>query len=284
MTAEPDATHRGSEEPGVVIITMNRAAELATTLGVLSRQAAVPPPTVVVDNASTDDTGHVIRTCRWVHGIRVPRNLGGAARNVGVRALDTEFVAFLDDDTWPDPGALTRAVQFLRRHPDVGVVAAHVLVGADQHVDPICEVMARGNLGRVDGGYRITGFLAGASIVRTRALLDVGGFHPEFGVGGEEELVAWDLLDAGWSLVYLPDVVAHHHPSPQRDPRQRRLRESRNRLWSAWMRRSPRDALRRTIVELGRARRARLLASLTRATLRGAPMVVTGRRRLALAT
>jgi hypothetical protein len=42
--------------------------------------------------------------------------------------------------------------------------------------------------------------------------------------------------------------------------------------------------LRRTIVELGRARRARLLAALTRATLRGAPMVVTGRRRLARAT
>jgi GT2 family glycosyltransferase len=283
VNPEPTATPRDAREPGVVIITMNRAPELATTLDVLSRQAPTPP-TVVVDNASTDGTSYVIRGRRWVRGIRVASNLGGAARNVGVRALDTEFVAFLDDDTWPEPGALTKAVAYLRRHPEVAVIAAHVLVGPDDRVDPICSAMARGSLGRLEGGFRTGGFLAGASVVRSDALLEVGGFHPAFGVGGEEELVAWDLVDAGWSLVYLPDVVVHHHPSAQRDPSQRRRRESRNRIWSAWMRRSFGDAVRTTITEARAARGAGELVPFGRAVVRGAPMVVTGRRRLTRAT
>jgi len=215
-----------------------------------------------------------------VHHIPLALNLGGAARNLGVQALDADFIAFLDDDTWPSPDALRRAVSFLRRHPDVGVVAAHVLVEPDGRVDPVCTEMARGALGRVDGGFRVTGFLAGASVVRSDALVAVGGFHRAFGVGGEEELVAWDLLDDGWSLVYLPDVVVHHHPSKARDPVQRALREARNRVWSAWMRRSARDAARRTLVELRAALRTSTVFALTRAIGRGIPMVVAERRRL----
>ena len=93
---------------------MNRAAELANTLGVLSRHPSVRPPTVVIDNGSTDETGAVLRRHQWLRSIRLEHNLGGAARNLGVRALDTEFVAFFDDDTWPEPEALTRAATKLR--------------------------------------------------------------------------------------------------------------------------------------------------------------------------
>jgi GT2 family glycosyltransferase len=280
-TAPLARTHR---EPGVVIITMNRGDELATTLGVLGRLGDRPPTTVVVDNGSTDGTPAVLRRHGWVRAITLDHNLGGAARNLGVHALEHEFVAFVDDDTWPEPGAFERAVAFLRRHPDVAVVAAHVLVGADARVDPVCDVMALGALGELGGGHRVVGFLAGASVVRRAALLEVGGFHPAFGVGGEEELVAWDLLDRGWVLAHLPDVVVHHHPSPRRDPTARRIREARNRVWSAWMRRSARDAIRRTRAELRSARRARTTVALARAVLRGVPMIVRERRRLSPAT
>jgi len=268
----------------VVIITMNRAGELATTLDVLFDQQLSELPTVVVDNASTDGTSDVLGNHAWVQSIRVERNLGGAARNIGAEEVDTEFVAFLDDDTWPEPDALVRAVAHLRAHPHVAVVAAHVLVGDDNRVDPICHAMVEGALGRVGAGYRTAGFLAGASVVRSRTLRDVGGFHPAFGVGGEEELVACDLLDHGWSLVYLPDVVVHHHPSVQRDPRARRVRESRNRIWVAWMRRSPRDALRCTVSELRDARRTHSVGAVVRGVLRGVLPVLAHRRRLTHAT
>jgi GT2 family glycosyltransferase len=283
-TTSAPTTTAATAELGIVIITMNRADELAHTLARLAEQDGRANPTVVVDNGSADATPDVLRRHPSVRAVHLPDNLGGAARNLGVRALDTPFVAFLDDDTWPEPDALATAVAFLRRHPDVAVVAAHVLVEPDGRVDPVCTEMARGELGRRDDGYRVAGFLAGASVVRVAALEAVGGFHRAFGVGGEEELVTWDLLDAEWSLVYLPTVVVHHAPSASRDPARRAVRESRNRVWSAWMRRSLRDAVRRTFTELRAAARAGTTLALTRAIASRLPMVVAERRRVSRAT
>jgi hypothetical protein len=42
------------------------------------------------------------------------------------------------------------------------------------------------------------------------------------------------------------EVVAHHHPSPSRDPSGRRRVQVRNALWSAWLRRPLGGAARQT--------------------------------------
>jgi hypothetical protein len=58
-------------------------------------------------------------------------------------------------------------------------------------------------------------------------------------------LLSIDLAAAGWRLVYMDDVVAHHRPGPRASgPRSRR--ELRNALWTAWLRRPLRRALGRT--------------------------------------
>src|SRR5215213_1977689 len=85
-------------------------------------------------------------------------------------------------------------------------------------------------------GPPLLGFLAGASMVRRDAFLRSGGFEPRLFLGGEEELLALDLADAGWWLVYAPWVVIHHRPSARRASRERLRREVRNGLWSAWLR------------------------------------------------
>jgi hypothetical protein len=74
----------------------------------------------------------------------------------------------------------------------------------------------------------------------------VGGFDVRLGVGGEEELLSVDLAASGWGLAYEEEVVAHHHPSPSRDPSGRRRVQVRNALWSAWLRRPLGGAARRT--------------------------------------
>jgi hypothetical protein len=92
----------------------------------------------------------------------------------------------------------------------------------------------------------VLGFLACAAVVRRSAYLQVGGFHPSFGVGGEEQLLALDLAVAGWELAYVAEVTAHHHPPPRSDTTGRRRRQARNSLWFAWLRRPLGGALRHT--------------------------------------
>jgi GT2 family glycosyltransferase len=231
----------------VVIATRNRGPEL---LGTLTRLLALDerPRVVVVDNGSTDGTAQLIRDRQpGVQVVGLRRNRGAAARTIGARLVDTPYVAFSDDDSWWAPGALGRAVELLDRHPRLAVLAARVLVGPDQRVDPVCREMADSPLPPADDlpGPPVLGFIACGAVVRRDAFLEVGGFDARLGVGGEEELLSLDLATRGWGLAYVADVVAHHHPSPVRDPSGRRRRQVRNALWSAWLRRPVGSAARR---------------------------------------
>jgi GT2 family glycosyltransferase len=232
----------------VVIATRNRRPSL---MAVLDRLRVLPerPRVVVVDNASSDGTSEAVATVHpWVELLTLPANLGAAARNVGARHVDAPFVAFCDDDSWWEPGSLRRAANLLEAHPRLALIAARVLVGSDGRLDPACRAMASSPLPEVSGmpGPSVLGFLACGAVVRRSAFLEAGGFHDRFGVGGEEELLAIDLTAAGWELAYVADLVAYHHPAPQRDPSARRRLQVRNALWCAWLRRPALSALRQT--------------------------------------
>jgi GT2 family glycosyltransferase len=267
---------------GVVIASRNRLGPLERTL---ERVLALPerPCVVLVDNASTDGTVAAVRD-RFpsVEVIALARNEGGAARTRGVERLTTPYVAFCDDDSWWSPGALTRAADLLDDHPSLGLVAARILVGEEERVDPTSEHMSASPLRREPDlpGVPVLGFLACGAVVRRAAYLEAGGFESRLGVGGEEELLALDLAAAGWSLVYVDDVVAHHDPPPRPDqgPRARRL--VRNELWTVWMRRPPAAALRHTARLLLRAPADRARSRGVVDALRGLPWALRNRRSL----
>jgi N-acetylglucosaminyl-diphospho-decaprenol L-rhamnosyltransferase len=263
----------------LVLITRDRREDLMRTLPVL--EALPERPTIhLVDNASRDGTPDAVRA-RFPSVDLVPleANLGAAARNLGVERARTPYVAFNDDDSWWAPGALTGAADLLDRHPRLGLVNARILVGEEQRADPVCVEMADGGLPQAPGqpGVAIRSFVACGAIVRRRAFLDAGGFHPRLGVGGEEELLAHALARAGWQLSYVPELVVHHHPSTARDAERRSATEVRNALWTAWLTRPPRRAAAATLALLrptGAALRG------TRDAIRGAGWVWRERRRL----
>jgi GT2 family glycosyltransferase len=233
----------------VVIATRNRGNELLATLARL-RALGERPPIVVVDNGSTDGTAELVRASDLgVRVIALRRNQGGAARTVGARLVDSPYVAFSDDDSWWAPGALGQAADLMDRHPRLAVLAARVLVGPEERLDPVCDEMARSPLPWAPDlpGPSVLGFIACGAVVRRAAFLEVGGFDARLGVGGEEELLAVDLAARGWGLAYTDQVVAHHHPSPSRDPSGRRRVQVRNALWSAWLRRPLGGAARQTL-------------------------------------
>ncbi|WP_329046590.1 glycosyltransferase [Amycolatopsis sp. NBC_01488] len=225
----------------VVIATHNRAAELARTLAQLS-SLDPRPPVVVLDNASEDDTADVAARYPGVRLIRLPHNLGAAARTLGVIVAETPYVAFSDDDSWWAPGALPEAERIFDEHPRTGLLAARTLVGPENRDDPVTPEMERSPLGHPDGapGPLVLGFLACSAIVRRTAYLQVGGFSPLLHFGAEEQLLAYDLAAHGWDICYVGRLRAHHHPSRSRPPSSwRRRAELRNRLLIAVLRRPP---------------------------------------------
>ncbi len=233
-----DAAVPAADPPTVVIATRDRCGELRRTL---RRLAALPerPPVVVVDNASRDGTPAMVRAeFPSVTMVRLARNEGAWARNLGVRQARTPLIALADDDSWWAPGALARAAGVLAGHPRVGLLAARILVGPEQADDPVNEVMAASPLPSAGlPGPRVLGFLGCAAVLRREAYLAAGGFSRLLFIGGEEQLFAYDLAAAGWAACYQHDIVAHHYPSAVRDPAARRRQTARNRALVAWLRR-----------------------------------------------
>lgn len=228
---------RFDQRISIVVLTCNRADELATTLEHL---LVLPenPPIVVADNGSSDGTVALVRKrFPTVRIIECGSNLGAAGRNRAVACVRTDYVAFCDDDTWWAPGSLKHAVQLLDAWPNVGALSARVAVGDEETTDPACAAMHASPLGS-DGlpGPALIGYMAGACVFRTSLFRAVGGYEPRLFIGGEEELVALDVLAVNHSIVYCEQMTVHHHPSVVRDSGLRRRMLARNAAWIAWLR------------------------------------------------
>jgi GT2 family glycosyltransferase len=264
----------------VVVITHQRRDELLLALTRL-RQLPEQPHVVVVDNGSTDGTTDAIRDQHpWVELIASPTNLGAVGRNLGVARVDTPYVAFCDDDTWWDPGSLRTAADILDAHPRLAVVTARILVEPGAVEDPIVAELRDSPVAGADWlpGPALGSFLAGASVLRRAAFDEVGGFSERLWLGGEEELMAGDLAAADWELCYLPSLTIHHQASTARDPDRRRQDGIRNTLWTTWLRRPRRPALRRTLHLLRTVPRDRVTARGLLAAVRGLPWVLRERQ------
>ena len=264
----------------VVIITRDRREELARTL---AHMAALPerPQIIVVDNGSYDGTAAMV-AARFprVRLLRSVRNLGATARNVAVRLVRSPYVAFCDDDTWWEPGALRTAADLLEAHDGLASVTGRIVVEPGGDEDPIVPEL-RGSPLPAPGwlpGPALLGILAGASMLRVTAFREVGGFSPRLWLGGEEELLAIDLAARGWRMCYRGDVVVHHAASAVRDPTERRRLGIRNTLWTTWLRRPVGGALRRTGTVLGSLPRDATSARALADAVAGLPWVLRERR------
>lgn len=266
----------------VVIVTRNRRDGLLHTV---DRHRALPerPPVVVVDDASTDGTAGAVRARHPdVEVIRHERPAGAAGRNAGIAAVHTPYVALSDDDSWWAPGALRRAADLLDRHPRLAAVNAHIRVGPQERDDDISHEMAASPLPRAPDqpGAPLLSFVGCAVVLRREAVLAAGGFSERLGVGGEEELLGWDLAALGWQLSYVADVRVHHHPPPSGPSGRPDRRELgiRNTLWTTWLRRPAPAAARRTLALLRRVPADRVTARALAGALAGAPWVLRERR------
>src|ERR1700750_2842420 len=112
----------------IIITTHNRPRILPRAVE-SARLSGRDPEIVVVDDASTDETGEVCRSLQGIRYIRLERNQGMAsARNVGLRASSGELISFLDDDDERLPGSLDMQVERLEAEPRAAMIYGQALI------------------------------------------------------------------------------------------------------------------------------------------------------------
>jgi rhamnopyranosyl-N-acetylglucosaminyl-diphospho-decaprenol beta-1,3/1,4-galactofuranosyltransferase len=126
-----------------VVVAWNRRELVVETLAALAAQTVPLHEVVVIDNASTDGSGDVIRE-RFpdVALTRLPTNTGGAGGfTAGIeRALTVhgaELVWLMDDDTVPDPTALAELLRARAAAPRGTVVLASAVRWTDGRPHPM---------------------------------------------------------------------------------------------------------------------------------------------------
>lgn len=221
------------EEIEVVVPVYGSAGSLARLLSALDgnspdgdspdgdagRGTGAPRVTVVDDGSAGPEAREIARVCAD-HGARLvvlPENLGpGGARNAGLAATTAGLVAFLDADTLPSPDWLDLLVPHFT-DPVVAAVAPRVRGAVSgPGIGSLLERFEarRGGLDlgsharRVAPGGQI-GYVPTAAMVVRRSALPDPPFEPGLRVGEDVDLV-WRLVEAGWTVRYLPAVEVHH--------------------------------------------------------------------------
>jgi GT2 family glycosyltransferase len=211
-----------------VISTYNRRDVLLHTLRQLggcgvAREAF---EILVIDNASTDRTGDVIEAqFPDVRLVRLGRNHGSCAKNIGIQLARGRFVVFLDDDSYPQPGSILRMLEHFRRQPSLGAAVFQVELS-----DGSRECSAYPDV-----------FIGCGTGFRREALLEVGGLPDDFFMQAEEYDLSLRLLEAGWEIRSFEDLRVSHLKTPAARRHWRTMRlDVRNNL-SIALRYLPRD-------------------------------------------
>lgn len=228
-----------------VILAFNRREAVAT---VISKLTPLPvDEIVVVDNGSEDGTAEMVAALGGRVRLVDPKdNIGIAGRNLGLRAATGDLVLFLDDDSYPLPGAVEALTATFDQHPEVAVVGGFVRdVAADGSIRMSTEPgsfdwwLRAGRHGPApEGGFPTFFFPEGGCLVRRDAFIEAGGFYePYFFTVSEIDLTT-RLLARGWDVRYEPAALFDHLKVPAgRMARHDILRlRIRNQLWYFWLR------------------------------------------------
>ncbi len=188
---------------------------------------------VVVDNASTDDTGRVLSELdrRYGRRLRIVREerLGlGHARNRALAEARGPLVSLIDADAVAEPGWLEAIVDAFARSPRVGVVGGPIRIRWD-HPRPrwwderLAEALNEYRQGDEPHQLHYPRYPYGTNLaVRVDAAHAVGGFATTLDRQGRRLLAGGDgelclrLEKAGWETWYEPAAVVHHRTAADR--------------------------------------------------------------------
>lgn len=205
-----DETAMSSGRPKYVVVTPVRDEQvyLTFTLASVLKQTVLPAEWVIVDDGSSDDTGHIIddyaRHYPWIRAVhradRGYRKCGAGiieAFYAGYEALtcqNWEFLAKLDGDLSFEPDYFENALAQFAGHPKLGIGG-----GTLYHVEDGVQQLERCPKFHVRGG---------AKIYRRECWDAIGGLWVGLGSDTVDEVKA-NML--GWSSMSFPNLLMQHH-------------------------------------------------------------------------
>ena len=192
----------------------------------------------VVDNNSQDGSVEMVETFfPWVHLVTNHDNVGFAkANNQVLTKINSRFVLLLNPDTLVPPETLVFMVGFMDKYPKVGAATCRVELG-DGQLDwashrgfptPWAALTYFAGLEKLFPHSRLFGQYhliyqdlkeiheidspSGAFFLARREVIDeVGMLDEDYFMYGEDIDWAYRIKEAGWKIMYVPEVSIIHY-------------------------------------------------------------------------
>lgn len=221
----------------IILVSFNTRDVLRESLQSVEReQGDLDIEVFVVDNDSRDGSVEMVKTeFPKVNVLASETNLGfGAANNVALAVARGRYIVLLNSDAFLCPGSLALSIEHMDRNPQAGLAGGR-LVGRDFSLQPSARMfpsilrdflVMTGLAGkfpksRFFGQFDRTwadslkpaevDWVPGAySIIRPEALQRVGFFDPDFFLYSEEVDLCRRIQQAGYKIMYWPDIVVIH--------------------------------------------------------------------------
>jgi glycosyltransferase involved in cell wall biosynthesis len=225
----------------VIMPAYNAAEWIQESIRSLQRQTLADWECLVIDDASSDATGHLAQS---VHDERVrviwlETHAGlAAARNIGIRQARGRYIHMHDADDLVEPRKLENQAQFLDEHPEVDAVYGDARYFDDGDPDSLRMGLMSDHdwMPRLSGGrdVMLPAFLQGnlfpipAVLVRKSIFDKLGLFNENLEFVGHEDyelFLRWAEADVRFRYTALPDtrVLIRCHPASLSQNRVRML-------------------------------------------------------------
>ena len=189
----------------------------------LGKQDLSPGKVLVIDNNSSDGSADFIDNLTGIELHRLDSNLGFAGgNNYALELIDTEYVALLNPDAFPEPDWLQELVSAAHQYKEAAAFGSRqMLHGSDGLVDGMGDVYHfSGLMWRQGHGFswqnmdsapvEIFSPCAGAALYRTDVIKALGGFDEGFFCYVEDVDLGFRLWLAGHKAMLVPSAVVHH--------------------------------------------------------------------------
>lgn len=200
----------------VIVPTYNREQFIAAAIESVLAQTFTDFEVIVVDDGSADNTREVVGSFNnpCVRYIYQDNQGVAAARNTGIKASDSEYIAFLDSDDILLKEALDRGIKVLDKYPEVAFS-----YGQFYHIDERGRVLglpeAKSKRSYVrEGVQEIKELLIHGNYIRSNTVIarrsclhKVGLFDPAF-CPGSEDFDLWVRLAKKYAVAYISEPLA----------------------------------------------------------------------------
>ncbi|HET9952527.1 MAG TPA: glycosyltransferase [Candidatus Eisenbacteria bacterium] len=205
----PPASPPSEPLVSVLLAVRDGARFLPAALRSLDAQSYRPIELVAVDDGSTDETGELLRafaaTRPWVRLLRAEGVGPAGARALAFQASRGSVIAVHDADDESRPDRLRIQLDYLREHPDVGVLgsAAEVIGEDGRRLAAYPVPLGDGAIRRLL--RRAPPFVHGSVAMRRAVYEAAGGYRAPFRCAEDFDL--WLRVPAGVRFENLPEAL-----------------------------------------------------------------------------